>query len=293
MTDALQHLVNGLVSGSAYALLGASFALIFSVTGRFHFAYSLTYVLGPVVTVIGIEAGLPLIPSILCGLVASTVVGALIELCVYRPIESRAGAISLLSVAIASLAVTIVGENLIQLAWSEQPARFIAGFHIDLVKVGAIKITSLDLITIGVAWAAIAGLAYVLSSTGFGRGVHAVRSQPQMAWLVGISPGRTGLAVFAIGSLLSAVLGTLAALKTAAAPDIGFQPLFYAFVVAFLAGVDRSPLWIGLVGLALGIVESLSTIWISGVWSTTFVFGILFVYFVAEAARTREILAAR
>ena len=293
MTDALQHLVNGLVSGSAYALLGASFALIFSVTGRFHFAYSLTYVVGPVVTVIAIEQGVPLLPAIVLGILASTALGALIELLVYRPIESRAGATSLLAVAIASLAVTIVGENVIQLAWSSQPARFISGFKIELIQIGSIKLTSLDLITVIVSWVAIAALVYMLAATGFGRSVHAVRSQPAMARLVGVSPSRVGLVVFAIGSLLSAVLGTLASLKTAAAPDIGFQPLFYAFVVAFLAGVDRSPLWIGLVGLALGVVESMSTLVISGIWSTTFVFGILFLYFIVEAARSRQILVAR
>jgi branched-chain amino acid transport system permease protein len=293
MTDDLQHLVNGLVSGSTYALLGASFALIFSVTGRFHFAYSLTYVVGPVITVMTMESGFPLWAGIACGLVASAVLGVLIELFVYRPIERGAGVNSLLSVAIASLAVTIIGENLINLNWSSQPARFIDGYTISLIKIGSIKITSLDLTTVIVAWVGVLGLAFMLRRTPFGRSIHAVRSEAAMSRLVGLNPGRVALYVFAIGSLLSAVLGTLAALKTAAAPDIGFDPLFFAFVVAFLAGPDRSPLRIGLVGLALGVVESLSTIWISGVWSTTFVFGILFVYFVIGAAQQREILGAR
>ena len=33
----------GIVNGSSYALLGVSFALIISVTGRFHLAYITTY----------------------------------------------------------------------------------------------------------------------------------------------------------------------------------------------------------------------------------------------------------
>jgi branched-subunit amino acid ABC-type transport system permease component len=40
-----QLTANGIFRGAAYGLLGAGFALILGVTGRFHFAYSLTYTL--------------------------------------------------------------------------------------------------------------------------------------------------------------------------------------------------------------------------------------------------------
>ena len=40
-----QLTVDGFFRGCTYGLLGAGFALILGVTGRFHFAYGLTYVL--------------------------------------------------------------------------------------------------------------------------------------------------------------------------------------------------------------------------------------------------------
>ena len=41
-----QLTANAIFRGAAYGLLGAGFAIILGVTGRFHFAYSLTYTLG-------------------------------------------------------------------------------------------------------------------------------------------------------------------------------------------------------------------------------------------------------
>jgi branched-subunit amino acid ABC-type transport system permease component len=40
-----QALVNGLINGSAYALLGIAWGLIYGVARRFHFAMSFTYAL--------------------------------------------------------------------------------------------------------------------------------------------------------------------------------------------------------------------------------------------------------
>ena len=38
-----QLTVSGIFNGAAYGLLGVGFALILGVTGRFHFAYAVTY----------------------------------------------------------------------------------------------------------------------------------------------------------------------------------------------------------------------------------------------------------
>ena len=40
-----QLTASGIINGAAYALLGVAFALILGVSGRFHFAFGLTYAL--------------------------------------------------------------------------------------------------------------------------------------------------------------------------------------------------------------------------------------------------------
>ena len=66
---------------------------------------------------------------------------------------------------------------------------------------------------------------------------------------------------------------------------MGEQPLFYAFVVAFLAGLGKPPLWIMLVGTFLGVVESVSAEVVSVSWGQAVVFGILLVALIVKAAR--------
>jgi branched-subunit amino acid ABC-type transport system permease component len=45
LANVLQVLINGLINGSTYALLGVGFGLIIGVTGRFHVAFAMTYTL--------------------------------------------------------------------------------------------------------------------------------------------------------------------------------------------------------------------------------------------------------
>jgi branched-chain amino acid transport system permease protein len=103
-----------------------------------------------------------------------------------------------------------------------------------------------------------------------------------MSLVVGVDPRTVYLAVFAVGSFLGGVGAVLDATQRAAVPDMGFNPLFYAFVVAFLAGLGSSPLRMGLVGLALGLIESWAALFMSTQWTSLVVFGILFVYVAAR-----------
>lgn len=293
MNQVLQYLVNGLIVGSGYALLGVSFALLFSVTSRFHYAYALTYLVAPVLAVTAVGAGMPLLIAAIIGIAGAGVLGALIEVLVYRVLDKRAGSLSLLGVGIASVALTIAGENVVALLWSPTPTRLLDGFVPQLIKVGAIAFTSLDIITVALCWVLVAGSALVLSRSGLGRNVIAVRSDPAAARLVGISPRTIGLIVIVAASAMSGVLGILAGLKATVSPAMGIEPVFFALVVAFVAGAERSPLLVGFVGLAIGVLQTISQLWLPPVWSSTIVFGILLVYFVGVSFMSRDLLTAQ
>lgn len=73
-------------------------------------------------------------------------------------------------------------------------------------------------------------------------------------------------------------------MDNAASADMGSGPVFYAFVVAFLAGLGRSPLWIMLVGTAVGVAEGLSAKLFATQWQCVVVFAILLLVLIAKAA---------
>jgi branched-subunit amino acid ABC-type transport system permease component len=98
-----------------------------------------------------------------------------------------------------------------------------------------------------------------------------------MAQAIGIDVRRVFLTVFALGTLAGGVAALFDGMRFAATPDMGNTPVFYAFVVAFVAGTRRSPLAIFAVGIAIGLVESVSTLWVSDNLSSLTVFGLLFI----------------
>jgi branched-chain amino acid transport system permease protein len=273
-----QAIVSGVVAGGAYALLGVAFALILGVSGRFHFAFAFVYTITAYVAALVLGAwGLPLLLACLVGLVAGVALGVAVEALVYRPLAARAGDNALLGVFVAALGLVIAGENLIRLVWGNN-ARNMGGFPEHTFTVANLTFTLLELSLVVASVVVIGALALLLDRTIVGQQIKAVRGNPDMAQAIGVDVRRIFLLVFALGSLIGGIAALFAGMRFAASPDMGNTPVFYAFVVAFVAGVARSPVVIGAVGFGIGLVESISTLWVSDNLSALTVFGLLLLW---------------
>jgi branched-chain amino acid transport system permease protein len=272
-----QSIVNGVINGSAYGLLGISWGLIYGVARRFHFALAFTYALAAfIASVVADRSGLPLVPAILVGLAVSVLCGVLIELG-YQELAGRIGAAALLPIFVISLGITIAGVNALELIWGAE-TQTLTGFSISNISIGTVTLTSLELslVILGFVFAAATGA--LVAWTPFGRQMKAVRSNPEMAMAVGINPNRIYLFVFAIGSFLAGVAAIYDGTRFAVSADMGEQPLFYALVVSFLVGSARTPLLVWASGIFVGLVESVSTLWLSTHYSSVVVFGLLLLF---------------
>jgi branched-subunit amino acid ABC-type transport system permease component len=272
-----QALVNGVINGSAYALLGIAWGLIYGVVRRFHFALAFTYALAAfIASVVHDQSGFALVPAILVGLTVSVLAGVLIELG-YQDLARKIGVAALLPIFVISLGITIAGTNALQLIWG-LGTRTLTGFSISNITIGSVTLTSLELSLVILALVFAAATAALVAWTPFGRQMKAVRSNPEMAIAVGINPNRIYLYVFAIASFLAGVAAIYDGTRFAVSPDMGQQPLFYALVVSFLVGSARTPLLIWASGIFVGVVESVSTLWLSTHYSTVVVFGLLLLF---------------
>jgi branched-chain amino acid transport system permease protein len=272
-----QALVNGVINGSAYALLGIAWGLIYGVVRRFHFALAFTYALAAfIASVVHDQSGFALVPAILVGLTVSVLAGVLIELG-YQDLARKIGVAALLPIFVISLGITIAGTNALQLIWG-LGTRTLTGFSISNISIGSVTLTSLELSLVILAFVFAAATAALVAWTPLGRQMKAVRSNPEMAITVGINPNRIYLYVFAIASFLAGVAAIYDGTRFAVSPDMGQQPLFYALVVSFLVGSARTPLLIWASGIFVGLVESVSTLWLSTHYSTVVVFGLLLLF---------------
>lgn len=287
-----QLTVAGIINGSFYALVGAGFGLILGVTGRFHYAFALVFTLAAYVTsVLETPAGLPMPLAVVGGLLAAVALGVAIERFVYRPLARASGALSLLTIFISSLGLTIAGINLITLAWTAF-SRSIELVPLRPLSLDAVTFTSIEAVLVAVSWVLILALSGLLSFSDLGRSIRAARGNPQLARILGLDPDAIYLSVFALGSLLCGAAGILDGARFAVNPSMGIRPVMFAFVVAFLGGTRSGPIVVGLAGLFIGLVESLSGLFVSPQWSSLVVFSVLFIYLVLHPVDFRALRAA-
>jgi branched-chain amino acid transport system permease protein len=279
-----QLFVAGLFSGSSYALVGIAFALIVSVTRRFHFAFAILYALTAYLASVAVsDLGFALLPAAVFGLVAAVVLAALIESVIYQPLARRAGDNVLLAVFVASLGLVTIGENLIPLIWGPD-ARTLNGFPAHTYTVAGINFTLVQAVLLVVTVLVGFGLATALKRTLLGQQIRAVRSNLETAQTLGVNLARIFGLVFVVATLIGGIAALFDGMQYGVSASMGETPLFYAFTVAFIAGAGRSPIVVGLVGMAVGIVESVSTIWITPNLSSITVFGVLFIILAYRSA---------
>jgi branched-subunit amino acid ABC-type transport system permease component len=298
--DTFRQLVaSGIVNGTAYGILGVAFALILGVTGRFHFAFGILYTLAAYFTYTFFDrVGWPFWPSAAIGILITVVMSIGIEAGVYRPLADRAGTNALLAVFVASLGLGIAGGGLIQIFWGSQ-AHSLLGISIKPVEIFGATIINIDVYAVLTALVLLGALTATFRFTSLGRSIKATRSNPEMALLVGIDPNRIYMIVFAIASFIAGVSAVFAAMKYSVEPAMGFRPVVLAFVVAFLGGTSAAPIRVFLTGVIIGLVETISSIWLSVRWNQLVVFVILVLYLVSLSfdrsmfARVRTALAGQ
>ncbi len=141
------------------------------------------------------------------------------------------------------------------------------------------------------AVALVLGLAALLRFTPLGRAVRATRGNPEMARIIGIDPNQIYVVVFALATVMCGVAAFWFGVKYSVQPDMGFKPVVFAFVVAFLAGSASSPIRVFVTGIIIGLIEQWSTIWLDVRWNQLVVFLVLLLYLISLSLDPRRIIA--
>ena len=249
----LQLLTRGLITGSWYALLGVSWGIIYNTTRTFHFAHGLIYTLTSYVILIFVGMSLPLIPSLLFGLLAATLAGCCVEYFAYLPMREKNA--SQLSVFLTAMGIMIAGQSLIHLIFGPD-SRPLEAFPDHVISLDMITFTTIDLFTVVLSWLVIMLLFAFLDRTKVGMMIRAVASNPEKATFIGIDSKKIFVLVFGIGSLLVGIAAFLATLDKPANPNIGLGALLISFITVFLGGVGSLG-GAALGGMILGVAESL------------------------------------
>ncbi len=279
-----QLTVSGIVLGSFYALLGVSFGLIYQTSKIFHLANAIPFAAAAYGAVWSASTlRFPLWLALLFGLLMAVIFGLLILILGYFPVMARHG--TLLALFLVSLGLSVAFPNLLQIVFGTEniplhtygaDGELGSAFDNNVYTWGFVTITSIDVLKIIVAWLVVLAVVLFVNRTRFGRSITALRTNPTMAAAVGINSKRVYIVVFALGSLITGITGLFVAAEFVANPIMAIQWTLIGFIAVFFGGIG-SLMAAAVGGLVLGLLSSLSSLFLGVQWTPVVVFGALFI----------------
>jgi branched-subunit amino acid ABC-type transport system permease component len=253
----LQLLVNGLVTGSVYAIAAVGISLVFGILRLVNFAYGDMMTFGAFAGfVANATLGLPMVASALVGMAAAALLSVGLDVVLWRPLRARRA--GFMGLFLASIGVALVLRQAILLVWGPQPR----AYDVDPFKVyvlGDVRLSLAQVATIVAAAVAIVAIGVFLARSSTGRVMRAMSDDRVLAQLSGIDVNRVILATWIVSGLAAGLAGVLAGLvQSTFDPNFGFQLLLPVFAAVVLGGIGSA---YGALagGLVLGVATELST----------------------------------
>lgn len=255
MGEFLQQLINGLQTGSIFALIALGYTMVYGIAKMINFAHGDVIMVGAYSLYVLVElVKMPAIPAVMITILVCSLLGVTIEKIAYKPLRKAPS----LAVLITAIGVSFFLQSLALLIFKPNPRPFPSIIKVRSLIIGDVTIQGITLVTLVVTTVCMVVLTLFINKTKMGRAMRAVSEDKAAAQLMGINVNRTISMTFAIGSALAAVAGILYICQYGSVkPTLGALPGIKAFVAAVLGGIGSVP-GAMLGGLLLGVIESLA-----------------------------------
>ena len=279
MINFINQIINGLSTGSMYALVAIGYTMVYGIAKMINFAHGDIIMAGAYFALIAMSFVGP-IPAILFSIVATAALGVLTEKVAYKPLRGKGS----LEVLITAIGVSYLLENVFLLIFGSAARTSPQIMPKGTINLGGISIKYITVITLVVTAVCTAVLLFFINKTKLGKAMRAVSEDQGAAQLMGINVNTTVSLTFAIGSGLGAIAGVIyGCAYSLITPYIGLMLGIKAFIAAVLGGIGSVPgAMVG--GLMLGVAESLTIAYISSDFSDAVVFGILIIVLLVKPA---------
>ncbi len=276
MTEFLQQIINGISLGSVYALISIGYTMVYGIIKLINFAHCDIFMVGAYTGYFAISTlRLGFLPALIFTMAVCAVLGVLIERVAYKPLRNSAKE----TLLITTIGVELFLQNIMKTKALAGPnvLNFPEVIHTSTFKIGELQFSNIQLITLGISVIMCVALQILINKTNTGRAMRATSYDRDAAALMGININRIISVTFAIGSALAATGGIVfGMLYPKLEPVMGVMPGLKAFVAAVLGGIGIVPgAMVG--GLSIGLIETLSKVYISSGFSDAIAFIILII----------------
>jgi branched-chain amino acid transport system permease protein len=265
------QVINGLSIGVAVVLMALGLTIIFGLLDVINMAHGEFYAIGAYAALVLIGLGLPFWWALLLTPLLMAVVGYATErMLIQRVFHSKdRHTLTLL----LTFGIAIILEDLLKIVFGANPLRieqpitgatemfglFFPNYRLFLMAVGAL--------VIGAVW-------IVVFRTRLGAMVRAAAFDRHMAASLGVPVSVVYACTFAFGVALAGLSGVLLAPIYSVFPTMGRDFVLIAFSVVIIGGMGSIKGAV-IAGLLLTQVQSISSLFISPVWSDPLLFSIM------------------
>lgn len=238
--------VNGLTTGSIYALIALGYTLVYGVLQLINFAHGEVFMIGAFAgygvlvamggdDISGAMIALAIVLALIASSAASMGTALAIERIAYRPLRHAPRLAPLISAIGVSVFLShLVDDGFLTGRQKYYPQIFPEGAF----EFGPVSVSYLQMFLMGASFLFMFALWWVIQRTKLGRGIRAVAESRDNASLMGIDVNRTIVVTFALGAIMAGVAGVLYGLfYSAIRGSMGFLPGVKAFTAAVLGGI--------------------------------------------------------
>lgn len=268
-TQFIELIINGLITGSIYALVGSGIALVYGTTRVLNFAHGeLMMLAGYGVLLFAVTLGWPVLLAALATILIVMLLGAVIQRVTIAPLLKRED--WAFNVVAATIGLSIFLQSAAQLIWGEQ-FQGVPYFFNGVAVMGEVRMPWQRIAIFLVALGVMGLCALVLYRTRLGRIIRATAQDAEAALAVGIPSGLVHTAVFAISAALAGTGAILLSPLVTVSPWMGASYLLKGFAVVILGGLGSFGGAVA-AGFLLGLIESFSVAFVSTEWSNVVAF---------------------
>ncbi len=285
LTELVQQLLNGLTLGSIYSLIALGYTMVYGILKFINFAHGDILTMGTYVGLIAYTALiggstnpvwilLSFVLALIVAMLASAVLGVVVERVAYRPLRKAPR----LAPLISAIGVSIILMNLAAFIFGTRSRNFPYPFNNATMNWGGVAITPHEILILVVSLVLMIVLKLFVDFSRLGKAMRATSLDQEVASLMGINVNFIISLTFFIGSALAAVAGVLVAMSYKVYPTMGGLAGLKAFIAAVVGGIGNiTGAMIG--GLLLGVVETFGVV-VLGIpegFKDTIAFGILII----------------
>lgn len=249
---ALQVIVNGVLLGGIYALLGVGMTMIFGIVKLTNLAHGEFVIIGAYASTLlaGLLGVDPLITLIIT-IPLMFILGMILQSGLINRVMLKGAEPALL----VTFGLSIILQDLLLLLFTTDAQHATAPYSTKTIRLpGNVSISVLDIIIFALSIAAILILTLFLRKTYLGKSIRATSDDTQAAALMGVNVKRTYGIAMGIAMATAAIAGLCVAIKWTFYPSSGGSYLLIAFGVVVIGGMGSIPGTL-VAGLVFGLAQ--------------------------------------